>query len=131
MKDKKSDHTPENAPTRAELDVLQVLWKHGPSTVRFVHEKLNEQKETVQYTSTLKLMQVMTEKAMLTRDTSAMKHIYHPALEEKKTKGKLLSGFVDNIYGGSVTDMMVALLGTEKTSDKEMKAIKEMLKKLE
>jgi BlaI family penicillinase repressor len=131
MKDKNPEKLNESAPTRAELDVLQVLWKYGPSTVRFVHDKLNEQKEMVQYTSTLKLMQVMAEKGMLTRDTSAMKHIYSAALEEKRTKGKLLSGFVDSIYGGSVTDMMVALLGTEKTSDKEMKAIKEMLKKLD
>ena len=59
-------------PTKTELDVLQVLWKHGPSTVRFVHDTLNQQKEIVQYTSTLKLMQVMKEKGLLERDESNM-----------------------------------------------------------
>ena len=74
-------------PTKAELEVLKILWESGPSTVRFVHDTLNEKKEAVQYTSTLKLMQVMAEKGMLTRDESNMKHIYSAALEEEKTKG--------------------------------------------
>ncbi len=69
-------------PTRSELEILQVLWAHGPSTVRFVNDTLNEVKRAVQYTSTLKLMQIMAEKKMLTRDESSMKHVYHAAMEE-------------------------------------------------
>src|SRR5205814_2535148 len=97
-------------PTKTELDVLQVLWKHGPSTVRFVHDTLNEQKEIVQYTSTLKLMQVMKEKGMLARDESNMKHIYSAAIAEDKVKGNMLGRFVDAMYNGSASSLMMALL---------------------
>jgi BlaI family transcriptional regulator, penicillinase repressor len=131
MKDGKKENNKEIVPTKSELDVLRILWQHGPSTVRFVHDTLNEQKEAVQYTSTLKLMQVMAEKGMLTRDETNMKHIYSAALEEKKTKGTILTRFVDSMYDGSVSNLVVALLGNDKTSKKELKAIKEMLKKLD
>jgi BlaI family transcriptional regulator, penicillinase repressor len=131
MKPDKKEQNNNTVPTRSELDVLQVLWRNGPSTVRFVHDTLNEQKEAVQYTSTLKLMQVMTEKGMLTRDETNMKHVYSAALEENQTKGTMLSRFVDTMYDGSVSSLMMALLGNDKTSKKEMKAIKEMLKKLD
>src|ERR1700749_3605276 len=88
-------------PTKTEMDVLQVLWQYGPSTVRFVHDKLNEQKEAVIYTSTLKLMQVMKEKGMLSRDETNMKHVYSAAVAEGKVKGNLLGRFVDSMYNGS------------------------------
>ncbi|RYY54897.1 MAG: BlaI/MecI/CopY family transcriptional regulator [Chitinophagaceae bacterium] len=117
-------------PTRSEMDVLQVLWAHGPSTVRFVHDTLNTQKETVQYTSTLKLMQVMAEKGMLSRDESSMKHIYHPLMEEEKTKGRALGKFLDTMYDGSVSNLVMALMENEKTSDKEMKVLREIAAKL-
>ncbi len=118
-------------PTKSEMDVLQVLWQNGPSTVRFVHDTLNKQKEAVQYTSTLKLMQVMTEKGMLKRDESNMKHIYIPELEEKKTKGFILDRFVDSVYNGSISSLMIALLGNGKTSKKELQKVKELLNKLD
>ena len=116
-------------PTRSELEILQVLWLHGPSTVRFVNEQLNEQKREVQYTSTLKLMQIMVEKKILSRDESSMKHIYAPLLEEQKTKSFLLEKFVDSIYNGSATSLMMQLLGNKKTSQKELDAIRELLNK--
>jgi len=117
-------------PTKGEMEVLQILWQHGPSTVRFVHDTLNEQKEAVQYTSTLKLMQVMTEKGMLVRDETNMKHIYKPALEEDKTKGAMLERFVDSMYNGSVSNMMLALLGNDKTSKEELEKVKALLNKM-
>src|SRR5882757_2487403 len=120
-----------NEPTRSELEILQVLWKHGPSTVRFVNDTLNEIKRIVQYTSTLKLMQIMAEKQMLTRDESSMKHIYHAAIEEQKTKGALLEKFVDSMYNGSASSLMIQLLGNKKTSKKELQAIKDMLANLD
>ena len=131
MKAGKSKSGKEIIPTKSELDVLQVLWASGPSTVRFVHDTLNQQKEAVQYTSTLKLMQVMTEKGMLERDESNMKHIYSAVLEQEKTKGFLLERFIDSMYSGSVSNMMLALLGNDKTSKKDLQAVKEMLKKLD
>ena len=117
-------------PTKAELAVLQVLWLHGPSTVRFVHDALNEGKEAAQYTTTLKLMQLMAEKGMLSRDESSMKHIYSAALEERGTKGQLLSRFIDTMYRGDVGNMMVALLGNEKTSAKDLQQLRDMLDKM-
>ena len=122
---------PDIVPTKTEMDVLQILWQHGPSTVRFVHDKLNEQKEAVIYTSTLKLMQVMREKGMLDRDDSQMKHVYSAALPEDKVKGNMLGRFVDSMFNGSATNLMVALLGNDKTSNEELKKMKELLQKLE
>lgn len=130
MKGSKKAKKPEPVPTKAEMDVLQVLWTHGPSTVRFVHDTLNTQKEAVQYTSTLKLMQVMAEKGMLARDESSMKHIYKPLLEEEKTKGFLLGRFLDSMYNGSVSNLVMALLDNEKTSEKELALLKDLAKKL-
>jgi BlaI family penicillinase repressor len=118
-------------PTRSELEILQVLWEHGPSTVRFVNDILNEQKREVQYTSTLKLMQIMADKGLLTRDESQMKHIYSAAQEETKMKGVLLEKFVDTMYKGSASSLLIQLLGNKKTSKKEIAAIKELLKKLD
>ena len=118
-------------PTKTEMDVLQVLWKHGPSTVRFVHDKLNEQKEIVQYTSTLKLMQLMKEKGMLDRDETNMKHIYSAAVEEDKIKGNLLGRFVDSMFDGSASSLMLALLDNDKTSAEELKKMKELLSKMD
>ena len=130
MKLIKQEAGKEMVPTKGEMEVLQILWKHGPSTVRFVHDTLNEQKAAVQYTSTLKLMQVMTEKGMLERDETNMKHIYRPALEEGKTKGFMLERFVESMYNGSVSNMMLALLGTDKTSKEELEKVKELLNKM-
>lgn len=118
-------------PTKTEMDVLQVLWQYGPSTVRFVHDKLNEQKEAVIYTSTLKLMQVMKEKGMLDRDESSMKHVYSAVVEENKVKGTMLGRFMDTMYNGSPSDLMVALLGNDRTSTEELQKIKELLKKMD
>jgi predicted transcriptional regulator len=130
MKAEQPPHKP-SEPTKSELEILQVLWQHGPSTVRFVNDQLNEQKRAVQYTSTLKLMQIMVEKEMLNRDESSMKHIYSPALEEQKTKSFLLDRFVDSIYNGSASSLMMQLLGNNKTSKKELQAIKDLLNKMD
>ena len=118
-------------PTKSELEILQVLWQFGPSTVRFVNDTLNEQKRVVQYTSTLKLMQIMAEKEMLETDKSSMKHIYKPAIEERKTKGLLLEKFVDNMYNGSSSNLVMQLLGNKKTTQAELQQIREMLDQLD
>lgn len=129
MKINKKENNPE--PTKSELEILQVLWQHGPSTVRAVNDILNEQKREVQYTSTLKLMQIMVEKELLSRDESQMKHVYSAAVEEQSTKGHLLDRFVDTMYNGSASSLMMQLLGNKKTSKKELDAIRELLKKMD
>jgi BlaI family penicillinase repressor len=124
---------PENnlpEPTKAELEILQVLWEFGPSTVRLVNDKLNEQRE-VNYTSTLKQMQILTEKGILKRDESQMKHIYIPVEAEAKTKDQLLDRFINTLYKGSASSLMMQLLGNEKTSKAEIEEIKKLLDNLD
>ncbi|CAN5373261.1 BlaI/MecI/CopY family transcriptional regulator [soil metagenome] len=127
----KKDITPGLEPTKSELEILQVLWKNGPATVRFVNDTLNEQKRAVQYTSTLKLMQIMAEKKMLRRDETNMKHVYIPVIEEDITKGFLLEKFVDSMFNGSASNLMMQLLGNRKTTKKELQEIKDLLNKLD
>ena len=117
-------------PTKAELEILQVLWEIGPATVRVVNDELLKLKE-VNYTTTLKLMQIMAEKGILKRDETQMKHIYSVAETEEKTKSHLLTKFVDSMYKGSSSKLVMQLLGNRKTSAAELQEIKELLKKLE
>ena len=132
MKQEKKENSNNIEPTKSELEILQVLWKAmARATVRFVNNTLNEQKRAVQYTSTLKLMQIMAEKGILKRDESSMKHIYIPAMEEQKTKGFLLDRFVEAMFDGSASSLMMQLLGNKKTSKKELQAIKELLNQME
>ncbi|WP_298739784.1 BlaI/MecI/CopY family transcriptional regulator [uncultured Chitinophaga sp.] len=129
MKDDPKNN-PQSEPTRSELEILQVLWKHGPSTVRFVNDHLNDEKRSVQYTSTLKIMQIMTDKGMLARDESSMKHVYSPLLEEKSTKGLLLDRFLDATFNGSAATLLMQLLGNKKTSKDELDEIKALINKI-
>jgi len=118
-------------PTRSELEILQVLWQLGPSTVRAVNDALNEETRPVQYTSTLKLMQLMVEKGLLKRDERSMKHVYRPAEDEQKTKSYLLDRFVNNMFNGSAAKLMMQLLGNKKTSPEELAEIKALLRDLD
>lgn len=129
MKDDPKNN-PQSEPTRSELEILQVLWKHGPSTVRFVNDHLNDEKRSVQYTSTLKIMQIMTDKGMLARDESSMKHVYSPVLEERSTKGLLLDRFLDATFNGSAATLLMQLLGNKKTSKDELDEIKALINKI-
>lgn len=126
----KDDKNVNIEPTKAELEILQVLWEFGPSTVRFVNDKLNEKKD-VNYTSTLKLMQIMADKGIVKRDESQMKHIYHVAEDEQKTKEHLLQKFVDSMYRGSASNLVMQLLGNKNTSKEDLEVIKDILNKLE
>ncbi len=117
-------------PTESELEILQVLWQNGPSTVRFVHEELSKNKEAG-YTTTLKLMQIMAEKEMLKADKSSRSHIYHPAMEEEKTQQQLLNRFLDAAFRGSASKMVMQALGNSTTSKEELDEIRNLLDKLE
>ncbi|OKS86573.1 hypothetical protein RG47T_2029 [Mucilaginibacter polytrichastri] len=117
-------------PTKSELEILQVLWEKGPSTVRTVNDELLKQKD-VNYTTTLKLMQIMADKNILKRDESQMKHIYSVVEEEQDTKAHLLNKFVDAMYKGSASKLVMQLLGNKKTSQQDLQDIKDLLNKLE
>ena len=131
MKSSKQDKNPSSEPTKSELEILQVLWEFGPSTVRFVNDHLNEEKREVNYMSTQKLMLIMLEKGFLTKDESQMKHVYSAAVEEGKTKGMILDKVVDNLFNGSASSLMMQLLGNKKISPKEMEEFKELIKKID
>ena len=128
---RKKKAPPLTEPTNAELEILQVLWENGPSTVRFVNDYLNASKRLVNYSSTLKQMQVMVEKGLLTRDESSMKHVYIPVHEEEKMKNHYVQKFVDAFYKGSPGKLILQLLGTRQASKEDIENIREQLKRLE
>mgnify|MGYP001827643429 CR=1 FL=1 len=117
-------------PTEGELEILQVLWMAGPSSVRQVNEKLNEVKN-VGYTTTLKLLQIMNEKGLTDRDTSSRTHIYRAAIQESDTKNGLLSKFIEATFQGSAAQLVLEALGNNNTTQKELEEIKALIEKIE
>lgn len=121
-------------PTEAELEILQILWKYGPSTVRFVNEKLNKkrkEKDQVGYTTTLKVMQLMFEKNLLRRDETERTHVYEAYISEESAQQSLLDKLMDSMFGGSAAKLVLQALGNKKTSKAELQQIKEMIEKME
>ena len=96
MAKEKTENNARIEPTKSELEILQVLWQHGPSTVRFVMVELNKIRE-LNYTATLKLMQLMVDKGILKRDERKMQHVYHVVEAEDKTRERLLDKFADRM----------------------------------
>lgn len=117
-------------PTDAELEILQILWSHGPCNVRFVNDLLNQQRE-VGYTTTLKLMQIMTDKGLLTRDADQKVHIYHAVVTESETQKVLLQRFVDAAFRGSAMKLVLQALGNSQASAEELDEIKDLINRIE
>lgn len=117
-------------PTDGELEILQLLWKHGPMTVRQIHDLLSEEKQTG-YTTTLKMMQIMTDKEMLGREVQGRGHIYHSLVNEKKTTQTRLDSFIEATFGGSASRMVMQLLGSKNTSEEELQKIREVIDQYE
>lgn len=117
-------------PTEAELEILQVLWTYGPSNVRFVNDKLKAERN-VGYTTTLKVMQIMTEKGMLERDKKSRTHIYKAVIEESETKNQLIDKFISTLFGGSTSGMVLQALGNQKCSTQELSEIKKLIDNIE
>jgi len=117
-------------PTDSELEILNILWEKGSGTVRDVHEELEKNKDAG-YTTTLKLMQIMNEKGLLKRDTTARTHIYKAAIPQGQIQGQLMKRFIETVFNGSATDMVLQALGNHKADKKELDKIKEYLKQME
>ncbi len=117
-------------PTDGELAILQVLWTEGPSTVKLVHEKLQAKRE-IGYTTALKLMQIMTEKGLLTREKSGKTHVYYAAVSKEITQKQLLNKLMDAAFQGSASKLILHALGTTKTTSDELAQIKLLIKKIE
>ncbi len=119
-------------PSDGELEVLQILWKNGPSTVREINDLLNNnQDKSTGYTTTLKIMQIMFEKGLLHRDDSQRTHIYSSAVREGKVQSALLDRFLNAAYKGSASKLALQLLGNHKTTPDELAKIKALIDQLE
>ncbi|WP_313785400.1 BlaI/MecI/CopY family transcriptional regulator [Sphingobacterium pedocola] len=116
-------------PTEGEMEILQVLWKKGECTVREVFEELN--KKDIGYTTILKIMQIMHEKGMVDRNTSAKTHIYKALLNKENTQQHFLNKMIDTVYNGSTARLVMQALGNKSASREEIDLIKEYLEKLE
>lgn len=120
----------EKKPTDAEIDILSVLWDRGHSTVREVHEALAHQRE-VYYTTTLKTMQVMVEKGILSRDTSKRSHVYFPVIKKEVVEKSLLNKLIQGIFKGSSAKLVISALGHQKPNETELREIKSMIEKID
>ena len=116
--------------TDSELEILQILWENSPRTVREVNDILNRKKETG-YTTTLKLMQIMLEKGLVSREREGKTHLYTAIAKENDTQKELLDKFIDKVFQGSASKLMMQALGRKKPSAAEIKEIQEILKDLE
>jgi BlaI family penicillinase repressor len=116
-------------PTESELEILQVLWERGNATVREVHETVSKTKD-IGYTTTLKLMQIMFEKGIVTRDDSSKTHIYQPNIDKQDTQKQLVGKMVDALFGGNTTQLVMQALGSHKPSSSEIEEIQKLLNNL-
>ena len=117
-------------PTDSELEILNILWTKGPSTVREIHEVL-EQNKDAGYTTTLKLMQIMLDKGLLKRDASNKSHVYTANISQEKTQGQLVQRMIDNVFNGSASQLVMQALGNYKPNAEELNEIKKYLDEIE
>jgi len=117
-------------PTDAELAILRVLWRRGPSTVKDVHEELDRRSPTG-YTTTLKQLQIMTEKRLVTRDESQRAHRYAARLPEEKTQSQLVGDLLDRAFEGSASRLVMRALSSRPASAEELAEIRQLLDQLE
>lgn len=117
-------------PTASELGILRVLWNLGPSTVRAVQEELNRHSRTG-YTTVLKFLQIMHQKGLVNRDDGQRAHIYAPALSKEDTQARMTRSLLDQVYDGSRSQLVLKTLGEGQATQEELKAIRELLNKLE
>lgn len=113
-------------PTPSELEILEILWARQEASAQDVNDALNANKN-ISYTGTLKLLQLMFQKGLVTRRKEGRSHIYVPVLKETDVKSSLLDKFIDSTFGGSAGRMMMQLLGNKKVSKREMEDIRKFL----
>ncbi|MGM0946399.1 MAG: BlaI/MecI/CopY family transcriptional regulator [Bacteroidota bacterium] len=115
-----------NKPTEAELEILSLLWEMKEASVRQIHEKLAETKETG-YTTTLKMMQIMHAKGLLDRDDQNRTHIYRPKIKKGDTQKSLLKNLMTTAFGGSAKNLVMQALGQDNPSQEEIDEIRAFL----
>lgn len=117
-------------PTDAELDILRVLWEHGPGTVRRIHEHMPD-KPVRGYTTVLKLLQIMSDKGLVVRDEKQRAHIYKAAVTAEQVQGKMLKHILDKAFGNSSYKLVMQALETRPASSQELAEIRRLLDKIE
>lgn len=118
--------TPLPRPTDGELAILRVLWTHGPCTVRQAHEVLSRDRDTG-YTTVLKMLQIMTEKGLVTREEEGRGHIYAARLAEAQAQKHLVTDLLDKAFQGSALKLVMSALQSKKASKTELDAIRKLL----
>ncbi|MBN2173462.1 MAG: BlaI/MecI/CopY family transcriptional regulator [Bacteroidales bacterium] len=113
-------------PTESELEILQVIWNKGPSSVREINDELNKNRETG-YTTTLKLLQIMTDKSLVTRIKDGRNHIYSAAVEQNAAQQQMLDKLLMGVFGGSAKRLVMEALGNHNTSNEELEEIKKYI----
>jgi predicted transcriptional regulator len=121
---------PRLQPTDAQLAILSILWADGPGTVRQVHEALPEHARRG-YTTTLKLMQIMAEKGLVSRDERERSHVYSARVGEDETKGQLVGELMNKAFGGSAAQLVMRALSEQRASDEELAEIRALLARIE
>ncbi len=116
-------------PTESELEILQILWQKGSATVREVHEELSKNKDSG-YTTTLKIMQIMTEKTLVSRNETNRTHIYTAAVPEEAMQQTLLDRFIDTAFRGSAMKLVMQALGNHETSADELAKIQQLIDRM-
>jgi BlaI family penicillinase repressor len=116
-------------PTESELEILKILWDKENATVREVHEELSKNKDSG-YTTTLKLLQIMFEKGLVTRDDSNKTHIYVAAVTRQKTQKQFLDKMINSLFSGSSTQLVLQALGNQKATKVELEEIQKYLDNL-
>lgn len=122
-----TERTPK--PTGAELGILRVLWAQGPQSVRDVQQALNRAKPTG-YTSVLKTMQIMLDKRLVERDDSVRPQIYRARVSQERTQKQFLSEVLHQVYGGSLSALVMHAAGNRKPSPDDIAAIETLLEQL-
>ena len=117
-------------PTPAELDILRVLWRRGPSMVRDVFDTLNNEKPTG-YTTVLKLLQIMTEKGLVVREEAGRAHVYEARQSEEQAQRKMVGDLLDRVFGGAAQRLVMQALTERKASPQEIAEIRSLLDRLE
>ncbi len=117
-------------PSDSELEIMQILWEKGPLTVRDINDFLNLNRR-VGYTTTLKIMQIMTEKKMLTRDTRQRSHIYSPNLDPRDVQTNILDHVIKTAFQGNTTNLVLRALGNNRATPAEMEEIKALIEEME
>ena len=113
-------------PSNSELEILAVLWRKGPQTVREIHPALRRKRE-IGYTTVLKTLQVMAEKGLVARDETERSHVYRAAVPEKSVKRRLVSDLLDRVFEGSAANLVVQALSAKRASPEDIRKIRKLL----